>query len=244
MAKQQAAQVGDQAAREGKHVLDAAGDQTRRVADEAGRQARNLMHDARRQLTEQAQDGQRKAAESLHTLADQLDDMYTKSDQSGMAPEMINQAAGHTRAVASWLDDRRPGDLLDEVRAFARRKPGVFLAGAALAGVLVGRLTRGAIDAQSDDSADEKPSEVARADTDRLPSAVRPDAYPPSTVPPAYPPNQAPPTYTGQSPSYSQPPPDGSVPPGGYAVPPPYPAQPDQGTAPPPPWHGPGPVRS
>jgi hypothetical protein len=62
-----------------------------------------------------------------------------------MVPEVARQASERARTVASCLEEREPGDLLDEVRRFARRKAGVFLAGAALAGVVVGRLTRGAI---------------------------------------------------------------------------------------------------
>ena len=45
--------------------------------------------------------------------------------------------------AASWLEQREPADLLDEVRNFARRRPGTFLIGAAVAGLAAGRLTRG-----------------------------------------------------------------------------------------------------
>src|SRR4029077_14443993 len=41
------------------------------------------------------------------------------------------------------LAARDPGILLDEVRSFARKKPGTYLAIALGAGVLAGRLTRG-----------------------------------------------------------------------------------------------------
>jgi hypothetical protein len=41
------------------------------------------------------------------------------------------------------LQNREPADLLEEVRSYARRKPGTFLLGAALAGVVAGRLTSG-----------------------------------------------------------------------------------------------------
>ncbi|RSM91670.1 hypothetical protein DMH04_01445 [Kibdelosporangium aridum] len=215
VAKQEAAGVGNTAAEGGKQVLDTAGEQTRRVTREAGEQARDLMHESRQQLTEQAREGQRKAAQGLHTLADQLDGMYENSDRSGLAPEMIHQAAGHTRTVASWLDERQPGDLLDEVRDFARRKPGVFLAGAALAGVLVGRLTRGTIDTQRAESTDD--------DTETASTAQAP--APAYTTPPA--------------PAYSQPPVEGQVPSAGY---PRQVAHPAQGQTPPP-WNGPETVR-
>ncbi|TLM80215.1 hypothetical protein FDW83_19020, partial [Pseudarthrobacter sp. NamE2] len=46
-------------------------------------------------------------------------------------------------SVASWLENKQPGDLLNEVQRFARNRPGTFLLLAAGAGVLAGRLTRG-----------------------------------------------------------------------------------------------------
>ena len=49
---------------------------------------------------------------------------------------------GRVQQVADWLDRREPGQALDDVRNFARRHPGAFLTGAAIAGVVVGRLTR------------------------------------------------------------------------------------------------------
>src|SRR6478735_8569011 len=57
--------------------------------------------------------------------------------------EQARQAADKARQAAGWLADRDPGSLLDEVRSFARHKPGTYLAIALGAGVLAGRLTRG-----------------------------------------------------------------------------------------------------
>jgi hypothetical protein len=53
-----------------------------------------------------------------------------------------NVAAERTRTVASWLGRHTPDDLVSGVRAVARRKPGMFLTGAVITGVLAGRLTR------------------------------------------------------------------------------------------------------
>ena len=60
------------------------------------------------------------------------------------------QGAGMMDDFANWLQNREPADLLEEVRRFARRKPGVFLLGAAAAGVLAGRLTNGVRAAHTD----------------------------------------------------------------------------------------------
>ena len=53
--------------------------------------------------------------------------MAAKGSQSGMATEVARQASERIHGAASWLEHREPGDLFDEVRNFARRRPGAFL---------------------------------------------------------------------------------------------------------------------
>ena len=50
------------------------------------------------------------------------------------------------------MQAREPGYLVDQVRAYARRRPGMFLLGAAVAGVVAGRLTTGVVAAHKDSS--------------------------------------------------------------------------------------------
>jgi hypothetical protein len=180
VARDEAAGVARTAADKRGAVAGTVGEQAGRVAEETGRQARNLLHESREQLTGQARQGQQRAADGLRTVATQLRQMSDKSEEQGVASEVARQVADRTNDVASWLEHREPGDLLDEVRRFARRKPGVFLFGAALAGVVVGRLTRGAIAAQSDDSGDDR-TEAGEGRIPRQPSAYttsNPAAYP------------------------------------------------------------------
>jgi hypothetical protein len=73
--------------------------------------------------------------------------MTVKGGQSGVATDVAQQAAERIHGVASWLEQREPADVLQAVRDFARRRPGVFLAGAVAAGLAAGRLTRGVTDA-------------------------------------------------------------------------------------------------
>jgi hypothetical protein len=106
--------------------------------------------------------------------------MSQKADGEGLAPEIARQAAERTRGVASWLDEREPGALVEEVRRFARRKPGAFLAGAAIAGVLAGRLTRGAVAAASDDSSGDSSGSNGAPAVRPMPTpppAATPDPY-------------------------------------------------------------------
>jgi hypothetical protein len=71
---------------------------------------------------------------------------------SGLATDLARQVADRAHDLSSRVDGREPRELLDDVRSFARRKPGVFLLGAALAGVVAGRLTTGVVAAHKDSS--------------------------------------------------------------------------------------------
>lgn len=62
---------------------------------------------------------------------------------SGTATNLAQQASGRAHSVASWLEEHEPADAFDEVARFARQRPGMFLALAAVGGLLAGRITRG-----------------------------------------------------------------------------------------------------
>ena len=143
VARDEAASVGQHAREAGGQVAQTATDQARQVAAETGRQARDLLGEAQGQALDQASTQQQKAAQQLHSVADEMGQMAANGGQSGVATEFARQAADRMHGAASWLEQREPGDLLNEVRNFARRRPGTFLIGAAVAGLAAGRLTRG-----------------------------------------------------------------------------------------------------
>ena len=141
VAKEQAAAVKDTTVDAAKGVAGTAKDEAKNVASEAKSQAKNLLGETRSQLSEQAGEQQKRVASGLHSISDELHQMADKSDSDGQATGLVKQAASRAGDVASWLDARDPGSLLDEVSRFARQRPGTFIAIAAVAGVLAGRLT-------------------------------------------------------------------------------------------------------
>ncbi len=148
----QASAAAQTAAESGAGVAQTAADEAKHVAAEAARQSRNLMDEARGQATEQATAQQRKAVGGLRAMGDELRSMAEQGGQSGLASEVAYQASDQAHNVANWLDQREPGDLVDEIRRLAQRRPGAFLLGAALAGAVAGRLTRGLKEAGSNDA--------------------------------------------------------------------------------------------
>ena len=151
VAKEQAANVGQGAADAGKHVAGVAKEQASGVAAETSKQAKDLLSQTRTEVQSQAATQQDRIAASIRSLSSELGSMAHGSDQSGTATDLIRQASARADDIAAWLEQRDPGALVQEVTAFARRRPGAFLAIAAGAGLLAGRLTRGAIDAARDD---------------------------------------------------------------------------------------------
>jgi ElaB/YqjD/DUF883 family membrane-anchored ribosome-binding protein len=149
VAADQARQVGQEAVDSGRQVAQVAASEASSVASEAGAQAKNLLGEARTQLTDQAATQQNNLASWLSSLVDELDQMVDRTSEvgngagSGAATSLVRQVSSRARTTATWLEDHEPADLLNETSKFARQRPGLFLALAAAAGLLAGRLTRG-----------------------------------------------------------------------------------------------------
>jgi hypothetical protein len=162
VARDQAGHVGHSAADASRHVAGTAAEQAGDVVHETRRQASDLLQQARVQAAHQARGGQQQAAKGLRALATELHQMADGGDEHGPASDLAKQAAGRVEDIAGWVDRHEPGDIVDQVRRLARRRPGAFLLGAALAGVVAGRLTRGTVDANRSDAGSERTDPTMR----------------------------------------------------------------------------------
>ncbi len=142
-AVEKAAEVKDVALERGAEVAAVAKEELADLAAQARSQVRSLYSQATQQVREQADTGRHQLAELLHSLSSELGEMASKSTQDGPVTALAKQAAHRGGELSHWLENTEPHDLLVGIRRFARRRPFLFLGGAALAGVLVGRLGRG-----------------------------------------------------------------------------------------------------
>jgi uncharacterized phage infection (PIP) family protein YhgE len=218
LAKDEALNVKDTAVQAGSQVAASATDQAKQVAQETQRQAKDLIDQGRSQVKDQVVTQQQKAGEGLSSLAQELRALADGSSQGapGPARDLLQQASGMVENFAGKLQNREPAELLEEIRSFARRKPGMFLLGAAAAGVLAGRLTSGVKAAHAD-----SPSGSANGFTSQSNYVDPAPAY---RAPAASP---APAAGHGVSPGSGAPlppPPYGTVPPADAIVPPAAPA--------------------
>lgn len=162
--------VGDKAT----DVVGAAGQHAGEMAGEASARARDVAGELRDQVNDQAQAQTRRLARNVRRLADELSDMGESGKEDSPATDAVRQIADRGRDVADRLESRGPQGLVSDLQDFARRRPGVFLAGAALAGFATARLSKG-ISAASDDGAATPSADGDRGAGSPAPAVGEPD---------------------------------------------------------------------
>lgn len=126
-----------------KAVASTAGDQVAQVAGEVGAQARNLIDESKNQLHDQARAQTDQIAAKLREVGDQVQALVEgRTQDAGAVGDYAQQAVQTVNRFAGRIEERGFDGVIDDVQRFARRKPGTFLIGAALAGFGVGRLLR------------------------------------------------------------------------------------------------------
>lgn len=141
-AKGAAQDVAGDAKEKAANVAGTAKEQASNVASEATDHAKQLYAQATDTLKEQAAGQQERAAGGLRTLGEQLGRMADNDDEQGIAAKVVRDLSKRAGSAAGYLDNRDPGSLLGEVKSFAAKRPGTFIALAAGAGILAGRLTK------------------------------------------------------------------------------------------------------
>ena len=148
--------VKDTAKAEAGRVVDTAKAEAGNVASEAKSQAKTLYAQTKGELRDQAGKQQQRVAQGLRSAGDELNSLAsgTPAPNPGIATDLIRQASTRVNGVASWLENRDPESLLNEVKYFARRRPAVFIGIALAAGGVAGRLTRALAEGSADRKAE------------------------------------------------------------------------------------------
>ena len=126
--------------------------QAEQVKGELAGQARGMLAETQGQLQAQADLQASRLAGALFQVGSQAVALSQgRPEQAGPLVDYAEQAATWLDDRASYIEERGLEGLATDVVDFARRRPGVFLAGAAVVGFGVGRLLRsGAVSAGGD----------------------------------------------------------------------------------------------
>jgi hypothetical protein len=129
-------------------VTRTAGEQAREVTREAGAQARQVLDQTRRRMSAEAKNQTERASGRMRDWSDELASMAESTKPDSPVREAVHQIADSGRRMADYLDRRGVEGAVSEVQEFARRKPGTFLLGAAVAGFLIGRAAKATVQAE------------------------------------------------------------------------------------------------
>jgi hypothetical protein len=173
-AKEQASQVGGAAAEQASAVAGTAKEQAGQVVSDARAHAQDLMSQTTSQVGAQADEQTQRLSDNLKTLSEHFSTMARSGEPGSTAHTVVDEASRRAGELSSYLDGHQFGEIINDVKGFARRRPGAFILGSAVAGLVVGRLGRAVKDApDSDDNA------ASDTTTARQPEA--PAAYPVGT---------------------------------------------------------------
>jgi vacuolar-type H+-ATPase subunit H len=182
-AQQAAGQTAGAVAQEGKAVASTAAEQAASVvgdvreqalsvAEEARTQAQRVFGDASTEFRSQAEQRLSDASRTARSTAGELRALAEgRTDEAGRTGELAARASDQLERLAGRVDELGWQGVADEVADFGRRRPLVFLAGAAAAGFLAARVLKNAKAASSGpDAADSlRPELVSRTGVAQTP---------------------------------------------------------------------------
>lgn len=185
VAKEQASVTASQAGQAGREVAGSAAEQAKAVAGEARQQAGSAVRDLRRRVRDEGQGQTERLAGTVRQWADDLEGMAQSASDDSPARGLVAQAANGGRRAADYLDQRGVDGLMGDLQDFARRRPGAFLGGAVVAGLVAGRLMKAGKAVQSGDGAQSGDGDARR--TSEITEPVLPPGGSARTELPEYP---------------------------------------------------------
>lgn len=153
VARGAAQDTAQEATEQAKEVVSVASDQIASVGSEAIGHARTVVDSATSDVRDQLEQRLRTLSEQARTTAEELQALVEgRPEDAGRTKDLAQTASARIEKVADRVDELGVQGVVEEVTDLARRRPVLFLAGAAAAGVLVGRMARAGKEAQGSSS--------------------------------------------------------------------------------------------
>lgn len=141
VAKGAATDVASEATQAAAGVKETAMSEVRSVVSDATQKAGEVMRTTQDELRSQATAKTKDLSSTLDDIAKQLSSMADSAeDPQSPVAQFAQTAADQIRRQGQKLDEGGLEGLVDDVKRFARNRPGVFLLGTVAAGFLAGRV--------------------------------------------------------------------------------------------------------
>lgn len=142
-APQSGSSPGSQAVEAVHERADIARDEMGHVAESAKDEVRSLADEARTQVRERVDEQSAQLGDTVRQFGQELSSMAEHADAPEQpAARAVRQIGDRVQDVADHVERRGVDGLIEDLKRFARQHPGQFIAGAAAAGFVVGRLVR------------------------------------------------------------------------------------------------------
>jgi aspartokinase len=169
--KDKLAATADKAKETAAAAVDVASEAGRAVKAEVKAHAADTLNTVRTAAGERAE----AARDTLVSAGERLSEtLQTEAETAdGMSSRVLNGLAGGVATVTNSLRGRTLGDLMADTKDYARRHPGTFAVGAAVAGFALARFlrasaTRQSAEARAADATDRIYRDAARRSVDTL----------------------------------------------------------------------------
>ena len=157
-AKAESAEVAETVKQAGKDVMSEVGEQTAAVARTAKDQFQQLATQTRQELRVHSEQRGEQLATRLQTWAGQIKALAEgRVEDAGELRGVLGDVQERLESYASSLRERGPDGVLQDVRQFARRRPGMFLLAAGATGFAIGRIVRSGAMSDSHDEVVSEP---------------------------------------------------------------------------------------
>ena len=175
-------------------------EQASQVGREVYSQADKMIGDAKTQLRDRAEVELTQAADALDRLGRQTQALAEgRVDEAGSLVDYAHEGADRLGDLAQRIRNGGLDGVVVDVKRFARRRPVVFLAGSALAGLAIGRLLRNeAVAAQARQGQRELPADRPASGSSQGGRDSAPGTNPVSAVPTENPVSAVPTEDAGQ----------------------------------------------
>ncbi len=146
-----ASEVAGSAVENIKAVAGEASTQSKVVVAQAKDQVHSLAQQTKGELMTQADVKSQQAVSGLKTLSAQIAALRDgRPNDAGQLTQFVGEAEEKVSALAERIERGGPQGVLDDLTAFARRRPAAFVLGAIGAGFVAGRVIRSGAAAASD----------------------------------------------------------------------------------------------
>jgi hypothetical protein len=168
----------------GTQVTEQAKQQSQQLAQQARQQASDLANRGTEQAKDQLANQKHEASQRMVPIQTALREtaQQLRKQGQGSVGDYADRAADQVERFSTYLRETEVDEIMDEVRDFARRRPALFLGGAAAVGFFATRFLKSSSQQEGASAAGDGPGAISPTATSRATVTYGTQEAPPGTA--------------------------------------------------------------